>query len=74
MPVTVIAGQRVRVYRFRVYDVASDEFVTSTRLALEPAIERIGAIKAGVPIEVPWEDVDEEGFTKKNYPLVHLQT
>ncbi|QJE00676.1 hypothetical protein HH212_12125 [Massilia forsythiae] len=63
-------GNTVRVYKFQIYNIVTDEMVTSTRLAQEHTIERIGAVRMGVPFEVPLSDVDAEGFTSKNYSPV----
>jgi len=70
MAVIASKGSTVRVYKFQIYNIVTDELVTSTRLAEERAIENIGAIRIGVPFEVPVSDVDPEGFTSKNYSPV----
>lgn len=57
----------ISVYPFRLYDIASDDFVTSKRLATMPAIQKLGAVLAGPSYIVPQSDVNGDGFTEKDY-------
>jgi hypothetical protein len=67
MPIVASREDRVRVYRFQLYDVSKDELITSTRYATKDTIDRIGGIHLGAPVEVPASDVDQDGFTQKHY-------
>ncbi|WEF35768.1 hypothetical protein [Pseudoduganella chitinolytica] len=60
-------GATVSVYAFKLYDIASDEFVLSKRYARMQTIERIGAVVVGPAIEVPADKVDLEGLTLPGY-------
>ena len=63
-------GPKVMVYRFRMYDIASDEFRTSTRFATLNALGNIrGAEVLGRGINVDASDVggDIDGMTVRDY-------
>lgn len=65
---TVIASSNsVAVYPFRLYDITQDEYVLSKRLARMATIQKLGAVQAGPSFSVPYEDVDQDGFTVKGY-------
>ncbi len=64
---------KLRVYRWHLYDGASDEMRVSRRLATPEGIERVGGeIYPGDPgVEVDASDVgaEVEGMTVRNYAL-----
>jgi hypothetical protein len=66
---TVIAsqGNRTAVFRFKMYDINSNQFITSRRYATMRTIEQLHAIQAGPSIEVPHDAVDGDGFTAIDY-------
>jgi hypothetical protein len=64
------AGQRLRtgkikVYRFRLYDIASEEFTISNRMATAACIRRIHAepVRKSA-IEIDKKDLNEDGMTE----------
>lgn len=61
---------RVTVHRFTVYDIRTDESVTSTRMATAEAIERIrGVLVGGTAREIDAAGLDpaEPGMTPRDY-------
>jgi hypothetical protein len=54
----------VKVYKFRMYDIASDKFKVSSRMATYACIKRINArpIK-GSEVEIDRREVDGDGMT-----------
>ena len=65
-------GATVMVYRFRMYDITSDEFRTSTRCATLSALGNIrGAEVLGQGINVDASDIgsDVDGMTVRDYRL-----
>lgn len=60
---------KVKVYRFRMYNISSDENVVSTRMATAAYIELIGAeLLQGTDTEIESSLLMEgEGYTKKNF-------
>jgi predicted RNA-binding protein len=54
----------VKVYKFRMYDIASEQFKISARMATHACIKRINArpIK-GTELEIDREEVDSDGMT-----------
>lgn len=67
MPVFASEGDTVRVYRFQMYDIVSNEFVTSTRYAKKETIDKLGGRVASVAFDVPATHVNNDGFTEKDY-------
>jgi hypothetical protein len=63
-------GGTVRAYRFQLFDIVSNEYVTSTRYATQQCIERLGGRITSIPFEVPVAHVDVDGMTEKNYTPV----
>jgi hypothetical protein len=60
----------IQVHRFRVYDITSDDYVTSTRLATKEKIVSIrGEIIPGTEASVGVEFV-KDGWTAKNFDPV----
>jgi hypothetical protein len=58
---------KVRVYRYRKYNVLSDDYVVSTRMATKVKIDQIRAeIIPGTEIEIDG-GLLTEGWTKKNF-------
>ena len=66
---TVIAseGGTVRVYRFQLFDIVSNEYVTSTRYATQQRIEKLGGRIVSIAFDVPASHVDDDGMTEKAY-------
>ena len=55
---------KVKVYRFKSYDVVSGEYVVSLRLATRSTIQRINAeIIETTETDVYASDIDSDGFT-----------
>ena len=55
---------KVKVYRFKSFDVVSGEYVVSLRLATRSTIERINAeIIETTETDVYASDIDSDGFT-----------
>jgi hypothetical protein len=55
---------RVKVYRFRLYDIASDEFRISNRMATAPRIRRLhGELLRRTEIEIDRRELDADGMT-----------
>jgi hypothetical protein len=67
MPVISKEDDKITVFPFKRYDIVSDQFVVSKRLAKRRTIEIIGADIAGPSYLVPAEDVDSDGFTAIGY-------
>jgi hypothetical protein len=61
-------NRTVKVYKFRKYDIASDAFVISGRMATRACIKRISAqpIK-GTEMEISRADVDSDGLTEVGF-------
>ena len=63
----------VLVHRYRVYDISRDEYVTSTRMATEEQIAKIGGEiipDTGISIDVKFI---KDGWTEKDFnPMMHL--
>jgi hypothetical protein len=66
---TIIAseGGTVRVYRFQLFDIISNDYVMSTRYATEQTIVKLGGRIKSIPFEVPASHVDDDGLTEKDY-------
>ena len=64
----------VKVYKFRLYDIASEQFKTSARMATHTCIKRINArpIK-GTEREVDKEEVDSDGMTTIGFETLRRQ-
>jgi len=57
----------VTVHRYRVYDILSDDYCTSTRMATAEKIAKIGGeIIPGTAYTVDTNELDD-GWTGKNY-------
>ena len=55
---------KVKVYRFKSFDIVSGEYVVSLRLATRSTIERINAeIIETTETDVYASDIDSDGFT-----------
>jgi hypothetical protein len=64
---------RTKVFRFKLFDVMTDEFVMSSRYATEQAITQIGGTAIqGTEIEIDGADLDENGMTVKKFELGRL--
>ena len=61
----------VKVYKFRMYDIASDKFKVSSRMATYACIKRISArpIK-GTEQEIDKQKVDSDGMTMISFETV----
>lgn len=70
MGIVATQGNTERVFRFQVYDIVKDEFVTSSRLATEYAIDRIGAVRLPASFDIPYDHLDKDGFTTRDYKPV----
>jgi hypothetical protein len=58
---------KIRVYRYRVYDMSIDEYRTSTRMATREQILRIrGEVIQGSEVDVEASLVPD-GWTEKNF-------
>ena len=56
---------KVKVYRFRKYDMASDNFVISRRLATHACIRRIHAeLIRSTELEIDKKDLNADGMTE----------
>ena len=56
---------RVKVYRFRLFDIASEDFKISRRLATPACIKRIGAeLIHRTELEIDKQDLDADGMTE----------
>jgi hypothetical protein len=56
---------KVKVYRFRKYDIASDDFIISRRLATHACIRRIHAeLIRSTELEVDKKDLTADGMTE----------
>ena len=64
----------VKVYKFRMYDIATEKFKTSARMATHTCIKRINArpIK-GTEREVDKEAVDGDGMTTIGFETLRRQ-
>jgi hypothetical protein len=59
----------VTVYRFKLRNPQSEEFIVSLRMATRAAIETMrGEIIDGSAMEVPITEIDAQGFTRRNIP------
>jgi predicted RNA-binding protein len=60
----------VKVYRFRMYEIASDKFKVSSRMATYACIKRINArpIK-GTEIEIDKVNIDGDGITTIGFEI-----
>jgi hypothetical protein len=55
----------VKVFKFRKYDIVSDDFIMSGRMATYASLKRINAVPIrGSEIEIDRADVDSEGMTE----------
>ncbi len=62
------SNSHVKVYNFRKYDVASDCFITSRRMATRACIARIWALPIkGTELEINRSEVDSDGMTEIGY-------
>jgi hypothetical protein len=60
----------VKVYKFRKYDIVSDGFVISGRMATRIAIRRINALTIkGTEMEIDRANVDDDGMTEIGFSL-----
>ena len=58
----------MKVSRFKLFDITTDEFVVSSRYATGQAIAQIGAQPIpGTEIEVDGGKLDENGMTAKRF-------
>jgi hypothetical protein len=56
---------RVKVYRFRLYDIASKDFKISRRLVTSACIKRIGAeLIRRTELEIDKKDLNADGMTE----------
>jgi hypothetical protein len=56
---------KVKVYRFRKYDIASDNFIISSRLATHACIRRIRAeLIRSTELEIDKKDLNADGMTE----------
>jgi hypothetical protein len=56
---------RVKVYRFRLYDIASEDFKISARMATPACIKRIGAdLIHRTELEIDKKDLNADGMTE----------
>ena len=55
----------MKVYRFRLYDIASEDFKISARMATHACIKRIGAeLIHRTGLEIDKKDLDAGGMTE----------
>jgi hypothetical protein len=58
----------VKVFKFRQYDIVSDKFVTSARMATYSCIKRIRAqLLKGSEIEISVSEVNSDGMTEVGF-------
>ena len=58
----------VKVYSFRKYDIVSDCFISSQRMATRACIERIRAVPIkGTELEINRSEVNADGMTEIGY-------
>jgi hypothetical protein len=58
----------VKVYKFRMYDIASEKFRVSSRMATYTCIKRINARPIqGSELEVDKKEVDRDGMTTVDF-------
>ena len=56
---------KVKVYQFKRYDINTDQYVVSRRMATREAIERLGAVViSGTAAEVDGAHLDGDGMTE----------
>ena len=56
---------RVKVYRFRLYDIASDDFKVSARMATGAFIKRVGGeLVRSTELEIDKKHVNADGMTQ----------
>jgi hypothetical protein len=56
---------KVKVYRFRLYDIASEDFKISARMATHACIKRIGAeLIRRTELEIDKKDLNADGMTE----------
>jgi hypothetical protein len=56
---------RVKVYRFRIYDIASDDFKLSARMATRAFIKRVGGeLVRSTELEIDKKHVNADGMTQ----------
>jgi len=56
--------EKIKIYRFKKYDIISDNNITSRRMATKEAIEKICAeLLPETAIEVNLDIVDDDGMT-----------
>ena len=61
-------GARTKVFRFKLFDITTDDFVVSSRYATDQAIAQIGAQAIhGTEIEIDSTKLDENGMTAKKF-------
>src|SRR5271167_4007522 len=64
----MVYNSRVKVYNFRKYDIVSDCFISSHRMATRACIERIRALPIkGTELEINKHDLDDDGMTEIGY-------
>lgn len=62
------AGGPVKVWKFRKYDMTTDEYVESTRYGTKDAISRIGAERIEeTEVTVSNDLIDGDGLTAKRF-------
>lgn len=61
-------GAPTKVWRFEIYDVTYDEYVTSSRYATEAAIAKVGGRRIeGTEITIGSNDLDANDMTTKKF-------
>lgn len=65
MPVVAIQRDLVTVFPFKAYDIATDEFKRSTRMATKEFIDKIGAQIDGDAVKVDRESLEHVGLTSR---------
>jgi hypothetical protein len=60
----------VKVYKFRKYDIASDCFLISNRMATRTGIKRINALPIkGTEMEIDRANADDDGMTEIGFSV-----
>ena len=67
MPVFASQGTEVTVYRFKMFDIRSGEFVESRRWAPEKLIGEIGAKRIGEGVRTDAGNLADDGLTPHGF-------
>ncbi len=67
MPTVQVYKPQKQVFKFKMYDIGTDEFKDSCRWATREFIERVGGLMTGRSAKVNEDLVSEDGLTARDF-------